>query len=261
MSMAVAKSLLKSVARRFLPEQALSLAWVRRDPASWLPQHLPERAIKLPETRAHREFEKIAAAINRRGAQPLWDGYRDAYRKDATVPWANAAMMRTPDQVRTHPHMGRLFAWLAEQRRPRLIVEIGTAFGVSAMYWASGLQRAGGGRLLTFDPNAVWRDIAAAHLSAFGPMVEIVPGTFEDKIDAHLRGQKISLAFVDAIHTQEFVTAQIGILLTRMEPNGIIVLDDISFSDGMRGCWTQWSGDRRVRASVVVDDRVGILEF
>lgn len=255
------RSVLQSVLRRFQSEKALKLTWIRRDPKCWIAQHFPENVFNLAETAQYREFEKIADAINKKGVQPLWEGYSEAYQENATIPWAQASMMRMPDQVRTQPQMGRLFSWLAENRRPQLIVEIGTAFGVSGMYWAAGLERAGSGRLLTFDPNEVWHEIASAHLSSFGPIVELVLGKFEIEIDSYLRGQQISLAFVDAIHTNEFVTEQIDILLPRMGANGIIVLDDIGFSDDMRGCWKVWSNDPRVRVSVAIDDRVGILEF
>ena len=254
-------ALLKRVVRHLLPEPGLTLLWVQKNPTSWLCSNLPDEAIRISDTGQYSSFEKIAAGINSRGTQPLWDGYRAAYEKDSTVPWANASMQRLPDQVRTQPQMGRLFAKIAANIKPDLIVEIGTAFGVSAMYWASGLQASGRGRLVTFDPNPTWHGIAAEHLAGFGPTVETVLGTFEENIDARLMGQKISIAFVDAIHTDSFVSAQIEMLLLRAAPNAIIVLDDITFSDDMRACWKKWAGDARILSSVSVDDRVGILEF
>ncbi len=252
---------LKHAIKRFLPEQALKLTWIKKDQESWLAKNLPERSFSLPASAQHRSFEAIAGEINRRGVQPLWDGYRAAYDKDSNVPWAGASMERWPDQVRTQPQMGRLFAWLAEHRKPEIIVEVGTAFGVSAMYWASGLQGARHGQLLTFDPNPVWHDISAAHLKSFGETVDAVCGTFEDNIDARLNGRKISLAFVDAIHTDEFVSRQVVMLTERMAADCIIVIDDIGFSKDMQFCWTRWASDSRVRSSVAIDNRVGILEF
>ena len=75
-------------------------------------------------------------------------------------------------------------------------------------------------------------------------------------IDARLNGQKVALAFVDAIHTDAFVSAQIDMLLDRAEPGVIIVLDD-----DMKKCWIKWANDKRVSASVSVANRVGIIEF
>jgi predicted O-methyltransferase YrrM len=116
--------------------------------------------------------------------------------------------------------------------------------------------------LLTFEPNEVWHAIAAARLRDFSPRVVSVLGTFEDRIDEHLEaGEKIDIAFVDAIHTSDFVTPQVELLIARLSPGGIIALDDISFSDDMRQCWGRWAKDPRVVASVEVANRVGILEF
>lgn len=256
------RSILGSAVRLILPEQPLALSWVKRGTPSWLVAHLPDHRIRIARTQAHRAIEATAARINRIGAKPLWDGYRTAYQGDRSVPFDVTSMEREPKQVRTQPQMGRLFSWVVEARKPNLIVEIGTAFGVSAMYWASGLQRAGRGRLVTFEPNAIWQEIAAEHLRTFGDTVEPVLGTFEDRIDAKLwPNETIDMAFVDAIHTDTFVSAQIEMLIARLAPDGLVIVDDITFSDDMKRCWTQWSSDPRVNASVAVDARAGILEF
>ena len=101
--------------------------------------------------------------------------------------------------------MGRFFSWLVTNRRPSVIVEFGTAFGVSGMYWLFGLESNGGGTLLTFEPNDVWARIAEANLVAIGRRFELTVGTFEENIDRNLSpGERIDIAFIDAIHTSEF---------------------------------------------------------
>ena len=240
---------------------ALPLAWHRGEPGSWLRQNLPERSLTVPPLARMREIEQIASSINALGPQPLWEGYRATYQHKPDVPWAQAALSRTPDQVRSQAEIGCLFAWLAATRRPTLIVEFGTAFGISAMYWSAGLDQAGSGRLLTFEPNEGWHTIAATRLAEFSARAIPVLGTFEDKIADHLKqGETIDIAFVDAIHTSDFVTPQVELLITRLTKSGLIILDDISFSDDMRQCWQRWASDPRVTASVAVADRVGILE-
>ncbi|MDO8979568.1 MAG: class I SAM-dependent methyltransferase [Afipia sp.] len=261
MLIGVAKSAIRSALKRFLPEPPLTLEWIKRPAKSWLVENLPASSIRLVETVEQRQFEQTSKRINDLGAQPLWDGYQATYDNDANIPWATAAPQRLPDQVRSQPQMGRFFCWLVERRKPDLVVEIGTAFGVSAMYWAHGLQRAGQGRLLTFEPNPVWHKIAADHLRIFADFVKPICGTFEDEIDAQARGQAISISFVDAIHTSRFVDSQVSRLLERSAPNALIVLDDITFSSDMQACWLRWANDPRVQASVAVDQRVGILEF
>jgi hypothetical protein len=73
--------------------------------------------------------------------------------------------------------------------------------------------------------------------------------------------EQIDIAFVDAIHTSDFVTPQVEMLIERLARRGLILLDDISFSDDMSRCWQRWATDPRVIASVAVANRVGFLEF
>ena len=255
--------LLRAAKQRLSPKPSLSLAWYRQDPESWLMRNMSADTISIPERAHHRAIEAIAARINDSGPQPLWAGYEQAYRKDNSIPWSSAAREREPNQVRTQPEMGRLFSWLAERRASALIVEIGTAFGVSARYWAEGLKAGRtGGRLLTFDPNETWHAIASRHLRDYDGIVEAKIGTFEDGIASCLKsGEKIDIAFVDAIHTSEFVSPQVEMLIEYLAPGGLILLDDISFSADMSGCWQRWAIDSRVVTSVAVANRVGFLEF
>lgn len=254
------KSLIRGVERRLLPEKGLSISWVRKNQNSWIARTLPNKFAKFPETVDHVKFERTAAALNKTGPHPLWDGYRAAYSSDPSIPWSDMDMERLPDQVRTQPQMARFFSWLAENRNPDLIVEVGTAFGISAMYWAHGL-RASGGRLLTFDPNPKWHKLAVDHLSVFGPKVSAVLGTFEDNIEVTAGDTPIDIAFVDAIHTQKFVSAQIELLIPRMKDGGLILMDDITFSDDMADCWSAWARDHRIKSSAAINGRVGLMEI
>jgi predicted O-methyltransferase YrrM len=252
----------RALKRRFKPRSEPFLAWIRHNPESWLERNLTTEVIQITETDRHQAIEAIAAAINNKGPQPLWHGYEDVYRKDRSVPHSRAPLERMPDQVRTQPEMGRFFCWLAEKRAPSLVVEIGTAFGISTRYWAEGIKAAHGGRLLTFEANDTWHKIASAHLADYEGIVVTNGELFEVSIDSCLRpGEKIDIAFVDAIHTDDAVSRQIEILIQRLNPRGLILVDDISFSDDMKRCWSKWASDARVSASVAVSDRVGIIEL
>jgi predicted O-methyltransferase YrrM len=188
----------------------------------------------------------------------LWSGYESlpdiggrSYR----------GVKRSSDEVRTSSAMGRFFAWLVTDRRPAVVVEFGTAFGVSGMFWLSGLERNGAGRLLTFEPNEVWADIARRNLAAVSRRFELTVGTFEENIDRVLApGERIDVAFIDAIHTSAFVEPQFEAVAARLAGGGLVLLDDIDFSADMRSCWERIRDDRRLAASVEVD-RVGIVEF
>jgi predicted O-methyltransferase YrrM len=252
----------QSLKRQFKARPELFLTWIRHNQDSWLDKILTADVVRIDETDRHRAIEVMASAINAKGPQPLWKGYQEAYHDNRTIPHAQAPLERMPDQVRTQPEMGRLFCWLAEKRAPRLVVEIGTAFGISTRYWAEGIKAAHGGRLLTFEANEVWHNIASAHLADYADIVVTKAEPFEASIDSCLKsGEKIDIAFVDAIHTDEVVSRQIEILVRHLSPRALVLIDDISFSEDMRRCWNKWASDARVSASVAVADRVGIIEF
>lgn len=195
--------------------------------------------------------EHRAALTNSLGGQPLWAGYGEG-----------ATAVRTPEVVRTDAPMGRVYRALVEWRTPTTVVEIGTAFGVSGMYWLAGLERAGSGRLVTFDPNPTWAEIARDNLAAVGGRFTSVVGTFEAEAGRELgAGRSIDLAFIDAIHTSDVVQRQFEDVARRAKPGAVIVFDDINFSADMRFAWTRLAEDPRVAAAVTFGTRVGMLEL
>jgi predicted O-methyltransferase YrrM len=261
MNLAIRPQIRQLAAKMFGIDAALSITWHRRTQGAWLAENLPQKSFRAPRPARMAEIEAIAVEIAALGPQPLWEEYRRVYDANPEVPFAGAAASRSVDDVRTQASMGCFFAWLARERRPNLIVEFGTAFGISGLYWTSGLDEAEHGRLLTFEPNEVWHTIASRHLRAFSARAVPVLGTFEENVDRYREGETIDIAFVDAIHTDAFVTPQVEIVIERLTPGGLIVLDDIAFSDDMRACWAKWANDPRVIASAALDGRVGVLEM
>ena len=78
----------------------------------------------------------------------------------------------------------------------------------------------------------MWRNLAICNLSQISYRFKSIAGTFEDNIDNVLpQDQRIDLAFIDAIHTKEFVVPQLEIVIARCSDKAIIILDDINFSE------------------------------
>lgn len=243
--------------KRLIRPERLPVEFVRKG-AGWLAGNLPAPFVEEPRLAAQPRIEHRARMTQALGPRPLWSGYQ----RVRNYPRTTTASTRESDEVRTRPAVGAVFAWLAQLRRPRLIVEFGTAFGVSGMYWLAGLELAGEGTLLTFEPNGVWAEIARANLAAIGTRFELVVGTFEDQIATSLKaGEQIGIAFVDAIHTSDFVLSQYAVLLPLMSPGGLVLFDDIDFSPDMAACWSALASRREVTASATIDGRVGIIEL
>lgn len=227
--------------------------WIRENSNTWLWQQI-ERYVGKPKQAIYSSrIEMLAEETDKLGPQPLWEGYG---RNNVAGP------TRMPGGVRTSRDMGNLYTYLVQQLHPNIVVEFGTAFGVSGMYFLAGIESNQKGRLLTFEPNDVWRELAIHNLSQISDKFESIAGTFEENIEVALpQGQGIDLAFIDAIHTKEFVIPQLEIVITKSSDHAIIILDDINFSDSMKECWEEVSVDNRFSCSVALGSRVGILEL
>lgn len=222
--------------------------WVKRDTGSGLFRLLGTGAVR-PRTRPI--HDRVAARYNlnsRVGAQPVWEGY------------GQPCATRTPNQVRTGPTMGRLYTGLVVDCQPSVLVEFGSAFGVSGMFWLAGLETAAKGHLYTFEPNEIWAEVARSNLAAISDRFTLTVGTFEDNLNV-LPDQPIDMAFIDAIHTSEFVGPQFDLVAARSRPGSIIILDDINFSTDMRGFWLDLAVQPRIRAAAMLGERVGIVEL
>jgi predicted O-methyltransferase YrrM len=227
----------------------LSLDWVKREPSSWLVSNLPEKSFRPGRAPHARRIEERTAATQKLGAKPLWQGYGQ-----------NGAV-RAANEVRTSARMGCLFTWLVLRRKPSVVVEFGTAFGTSGMYWLSGLETTRSGKLFTFEPNREWAAIARENLRAISTRFDLTEGTFEDNVEGKLGdGPSIDIAFIDAIHTSAFVLPQFKLVLQHLKPGGLVLFDDVDFSDDMADCWRQVAQDDRVHASVMVESHVGVVQ-
>lgn len=246
---------IKRFARKLLrPEPGrVAISWVRKGTGAWLATTLfPDNSLRPPTCDASVQIERLANQTNDLGPQQLWSGYQDKARGST----------RLPDGVRTSRLVGNLFCHIVKLRKPQTVVEFGTAFGISGMYWLAGLEENAAGVLYTFEPNREWATIAEENLKRIGSRFKLTLGTFEENVDTSIpRGHLIDLAFIDAIHTTEFVLKQLELVMERSAPGAIIVLDDIDFSEDMRHCWRVVSTDPRFVASTAVGARIGIVEL
>jgi len=231
----------------------LPLNWTKKAEHSLLSEFLPVFSQDPKPSEYAGKIEILARQTNDRGSQPLWSGYGSNNI---------AGPERTPNQVRTPALLGSLYTQLVQRRKPSAIVEFGTAFGVSGMYFLAGINSNDHGHLFSFEPNEVWGNIAARNLSQIDRRFTLTLGIFEENIDLVLpSGITVDLAFIDAIHTSEFVLPQLDLVVARCSPGAIIILDDINFSEDMQRCWQTVAADARFISSAAVAFRVGFLEL
>jgi predicted O-methyltransferase YrrM len=228
----------------------LNVEFVKKE--GWLAANLASVG-DPPRLPVHDQIEERAAMTNSAGERPLWAGYKGLGHYTKTTEGG-----RTSDQVRTAEATGRLYTWLASTRKSGSVVEFGSAFGVSGMYWLAGLST---GHLYTFEPNADWAGFARENLGSVGRNFTLTADTFENAGPSLLSLGSVDIAFIDAIHTSEFVFQQYAVLRPLMRSAGLILFDDIDFSADMRSCWKQIARDPGLVASATIGRRVGIIEL
>ena len=224
----------------------LELRWRKR--GGWLPGHLTDR---VPRATRKRHIENIARKTNHLGPQKLAGEYGET---DG---------VRTPDEVRSSSTLGDLYSWLVTARKAGTVVEFGSAFGVSGMYFGAALAATRSGHLYSFEINSEWADIAERNIGSVTDRFVLTRGAFEEYVD-RVVPRPIDLAFVDGIHTYDFVMRQFEILRPRSTPGALIAFDDIDFKRPgarMREAWEEIARQDDVAAAVEVNGRVGLVEL
>ena len=134
-----------------------------------------------------------------------------------------------------------------EQKRPLQILELGTSLGITTAYLAASNSRnnittlEGSGAVLKIA-QGVWQTLKLENISW-------QEGNIDNTLYIYAR-ENLDLAYVDANHTYEATKRYVDFLLPRMTEKGIIVLDDIHYSEGMERAWEEIKQNQRVTTSM-----------
>ena len=148
---------------------------------------------------------------------------------------------------------GRLLEFLVWLARPRLVLEIGTYSGYSALAMAGGLPA--DGRIVSLEVSEEHAAFARRHIEAAGESerIQVIVGDARESL-ASLEGP-FDLVFIDADKTS--YADYYETVLPKLAPRGFIVIDN-----------TLWSGDvldpdddnaralAELNARIAADDRV-----
>lgn len=138
------------------------------------------------------------------------------------------------------------------------IVELGTSFGINALYLAS----APGARVTTFEGS---RAIASIAQTTFGfaqaQNIRLVEGNIDTTLPAYLLDSpKVDLAFIDANHRYEPTLRYANGLIRKAHSKSMLIVDDIHYSPEMEKAWKVLKQHELVYASADLF-RCGILFF
>jgi len=160
---------------------------------------------------------------------------------------------------------GELLFRICNHYKPQNCLELGTNLGISALYQLSGLPPTA--QFTTIEGSAQLADLAQRHFQSFNSLIKdsrfhgndereygndgihLIINTF-DKALQSLQNQNWDNVFLDGNHTYEATIRYFNLLIPNMNPNSIIIFDDIYWSKPMTNAWNQLINHPTVSVSI-----------
>jgi predicted O-methyltransferase YrrM len=151
-----------------------------------------------------------------------------------------------------------LFYRITRYAEAKSMVELGTSMGITSLY----LSHAEGTQLTTFEGNPAMVNLALTNFEYFDRKnIELIEGNIEQTLPDYLQNPaKIDFALIDANHRYEPTIRYFNWLAKRMADHGVLVIDDIYYSEEMGRAWNELKKHDLVYGSIDLF-RCGILFF
>jgi len=152
----------------------------------------------------------------------------------------------------------RLYHRIINYIDAKQIIELGTSLGITTLY----LAQKENVKVTTFEGNEAMINIALTHIEYFNHKnIDIIEGNIDTELSNFLLSpSKIHFALMDANHRYEPTLRYFNLLSRRMADKGVIVMDDIYYSEEMKRAWKEICNHQLVYGSVDLF-RCGILFF
>lgn len=134
----------------------------------------------------------------------------------------------------------RFLMRLVGELGPESCLEMGTGFGISALYQASALEIRGAGKFTTLDQEPSLMKIAHRGFAELGleHRIELKPGAIGQTLPAAAAvAAPIDYALIDAEHTEAATVENFDSLSPHLAPGAVVVVDDIFMDEEMRRAW------------------------
>lgn len=153
----------------------------------------------------------------------------------------------------------KLLCRLVEERKPKIIVELGTSFGITTAYLAMTCPDA---KIYTFEGNPSLVALAKEFFEKTGlTNIEIIEGNIDETLPHFLeKHPNIDVAYVDANHRFRPTIKYVERLMDCVSWKGLIILDDIYWSYQMTKAWRGLCDKQDVTVSIDLW-QIGLLYF
>lgn len=155
-------------------------------------------------------------------------------------------------------HASQPYKWafllfeLVRNFKPSVCLELGTALGISAAYQAAALELNHHGRIVTLEGAKSLASLARENFERLGlERVVVRVGRFQDILgDVLSECAPIDFAFIDGHHNEHATLTYYEQIIPFMSECAVLVIDDISWSKGMKRAWNIIAADKRIKVSV-----------
>lgn len=158
---------------------------------------------------------------------------------------------------------GKFFLDIIRYLKPKVVLELGTNFGISAAYQAAALELNGEGKLTTIEMNEelfpyskrLWENVGIDH------RVEQRNGNF-DYVLEDILGElgQIDFAYIDGNHRKTPTLSYFDSIYNHLSTHSVVIFDDIYWSDEMVEAWNIIKVDNRVQFYTEIND-LGICKI
>ena len=150
------------------------------------------------------------------------------------------------------------------EKRPLQIIELGTSLGITTSYLAAADSR---NRVVTFEGSeavlqvaqGIWKTLKLENIEWLqGNIDDTLYNIYSKKSTIHTASAdrknnqqlSIDIAYIDANHTYEATKRYTDYLLPLISTNGMLILDDIHYSEEMERAWNELKADERVTTTM-----------
>ena len=120
--------------------------------------------------------------------------------------------------------------------KPAIMIELGTAIGMSALYLGKGNPS---GKLFTVEGNRALAEIAQRNIAAENlHNITVVAGGFDEKLTEILKQiSQLDFIYIDGNHRLEATMDYFNRCMEKSHKNTIFVFDDINWNKEMQEAW------------------------
>jgi predicted O-methyltransferase YrrM len=143
----------------------------------------------------------------------------------------------------------QLLCRLVHERHPKVILELGTSFGITTAYLAETRKDA---TIYTFEANPaligyarkLWKELGLTN-------IVLIEGNIDQTLIPTLETiPSIDVAYMDANHRYEPTIIYAEAILAKMHPESLLIVDDIYWSRAMNRAWKKLEARSDVSVSI-----------